>query len=205
MTSFYDRWILDPLLDRAMRLPPFPKQREKTIPSATGYVLEIGAGSGLNLEYYNPDSVEQLWALEPSEPARKRAATRARSLRFPVTFLPHGAERIPLGDAVVDTVVLTYVLCTIPDVTTALAEIKRVLRPDGSLVFTEHGKAPDGGPSRIQNLLNPIWKRLAGGCHLNRSAHELLSNAGFNVEATSDYLPGPRWLSYHTWGVARVA
>ena len=204
MINLYAEHIFPRLLDWAMRSPPIRRQREKVIPLAQGQVLEIGAGSGLNFRYYDPEKVRQLWALEPSEALRRKASERARAVRFPVTFLGCGAEKIPLDDEVADAVVVTYALCTIPDVTTALSEMYRVLKPAGALLFSEHGKAPTWGVAGVQRLLDPAWTRMAGGCHLNRDVSALLREAGFRTDAIqSRYLPGPKWVQYHSWGSAR--
>jgi ubiquinone/menaquinone biosynthesis C-methylase UbiE len=206
MASFYERRILPPLLDLAMRQKPIMRQRAKIVPLARGRVLEIGFGSGLNLSFYDHSKVETLLGLEPSAELRRRAEERARAADMPVEFIGLTGEEIPLESASVDTVVTTYTLCTIPGVARALAEMCRVLRPGGVLLFSEHGRAPDEGVLRWQNRLNPLWKRIGGGCNLNRPIADLIRAAGFSLDRPETmYLPGPRPFTFTTWGSATPA
>ena len=179
------------------------RQRAKLVPQAHGRVLEMGVGSGLNLPYYDAARVTQLHALDPSPELWRLAADRVAGTGIAVEYLEAGAEAVPLANRSVDTVVITYTLCTLPDVAGALAEARRVLRPGGRLLFCEHGVAPDHGVRRWQNRLNPAWRRLAGGCHLNRDAPALIAQAGFRITALdSMYLPGWRPASFNVWGSA---
>ncbi|PLW82711.1 SAM-dependent methyltransferase [Kineobactrum sediminis] len=205
--GFYERRVLPYLINCACGSAPIMKQRQKLVPRATGTVLEIGIGTGLNLPFYDASRVERLIGLDPSEKSWDLAAKRASHLDFDVEFIGLPGEQIPLADASVDTVVVTFSLCTIPDPVAALAGIGRVLRPGGELLFCEHGKAPDEGVCRWQDRLNPLWKTLAGGCHLNRDIPALLSDAGFATQAMeSMYLPGtPRFAGFNVWGSARFA
>ena len=157
--GFYDRHVLPKLLDFAMRQKPIMLQRGKVVPMAQGRVLEIGIGSGLNLEFYDRARVEKLWGLDPSEELRRLARERAHTAGIDVEFLGLPSEQIPLADASVDTVLTTYTLCTIPDVARALTEMRRVLRPGGVLVFSEHGRAPDSNVARWQDRLDGVWGR----------------------------------------------
>ena len=201
--SLYARHILPRLIDFTCGLKPTMRQRAKLVPQARGRVLEMGVGSGLNLPYYDAARVTQLHALDPSPELWRLAAERVDRARIAVEYLEAGAEAVPLGDRSVDTVVITYTLCTLPDVAGALAEARRVLRPGGRLLFCEHGAAPDHGVRRWQNRLNPAWRRLAGGCHLNRDAPALIEQAGFRITALdSMYLPGWRPASFNVWGSA---
>lgn len=201
--SIYARHILPRLIDFTCGLKPTMRQRAKLVPQARGRVLEMGVGSGLNLPYYDAARVTQLHALDPSPELWRLAAERVDRARIAVEYLEAGAEAVPLGDRSVDTVVITYTLCTLPDVAGALAEARRVLRPGGRLLFCEHGAAPDHGVRRWQNRLNPAWRRLAGGCHLNRDAPALIEQAGFRITALdSMYLPGWRPASFNVWGSA---
>lgn len=178
------------------------RQRAKVVPLAAGRVLEVGVGTGLNLPHYDPDRVEEIVAVDPSEALLARARERARSVRTPVRVLRGSAEHVDAPDAGFDTVVVTYTLCTVPDAARALAEIDRVLAPGGRLVISEHGLAPDRAPRAWQRRLDPVWSRLGGGCHLDRPMRALLERAGFGVVALEErYLPGPRWLNYHYFGV----
>lgn len=201
--GIYDRWVLPRLVHLTCRSGPAMRQRRKVVPGLQGRVLELGFGSGLNLPLYEADRVERLWALEPSEEMWKLARDRVAGSPVPVERLATGAEEIPLPEAAVDEVLVTYTLCTIPDVAAALAEVRRVLVPGGRLVFCEHGAAPDPSVRRWQDRIDPLWTRLAGGCHLNRSTPALLEAAGFQVrELSSMYLPGWRPASYNVWGFA---
>jgi ubiquinone/menaquinone biosynthesis C-methylase UbiE len=199
----YDRHILPRLIDFTCGLKPTMRQRAKLVPQARGRVLEMGVGSGLNLPFYDADRVTRLHALDPSPELWRLASERVAGAAIAVDYLEAGAEAVPLGNRSVDTVVITYTLCTLPDVAGALAEARRVLRPGGQLLFCEHGAAPDHGVRRWQNRLNPAWRRLAGGCHLNRDAPALIEQAGFRITALdSMYLPGWRPASFNVWGSA---
>jgi SAM-dependent methyltransferase len=202
--GFYERHILPHLINGACGARPIREQRARVVPRARGVVLEIGIGTGLNLPYYDPRVVERLVGLDPSEHSWKLAARRSRELSFPVEFIGLPGERIPLADASVDSIVMTYSLCTIPDPQAALAGMARVLRPDGELLFCEHGLAPDPAVQRWQHRLNPFWRRIAGGCELDRDIPGLLETAGFRLrERASMYLPGtPRFAGFNTWGAA---
>ncbi len=194
--SFYDRHILPRLLDLAMRNREVTRYRSQVVPQARGTVVEIGIGSGLNLPFYG-DNVERLYGIDPSEELLRMARKKADSTRFPVEFSTHSAEALPLGNHCADTVITTFTLCTIPDPVKALQEMKRVLKPGGSLLFAEHGLAPDASVKRWQRRLNPIWNRIAGGCNLDRKIDELIDAAGFRVvELTNEYAKGPRPMSY---------
>jgi ubiquinone/menaquinone biosynthesis C-methylase UbiE len=181
------------------------KQRQKTVPQATGRVLEIGIGSGLNLPFYNPDKVEHLWGLDPSSEMWTFSKKAREKVGFDVEFINSGAENIPLDDNSADTVLFTYALCTIPDVPTALSEIRRVLKPGGCVLFCEHGAAPDEAVMRWQNRLNPIWQKIGGGCHLNRRIPMLLEQSGFILqELEASYIMGFKPASFNFWGAATL-
>lgn len=205
--SFYDDVILPRFIRCACGTKPIMKQREKVVPRARGTVLEIGIGPGLNLPYYDPDKVDRLIGLDPSEASWKLAGERARGLGFDVEFIGLPGEEIPLEDDSVDTVVVTYSLCTIPDPVTALQGMARVLRPGGELVFSEHGKAPDANVARWQDRINPVWRKIAGGCNLNRDIPQLFNAGGFTLgELEQDYMPGtPRFAGFTYWGSASQA
>jgi len=204
--GLYDRYVLPKVLDFAMRQKPITLQRQKVVPQARGRVLEIGIGSGLNLGFYDRTQVQKLWGLDPSEELRRLARERARAANIDVDFLGLPSEQIPLEDASIDTVVSTYTLCTIPDVARALGEMRRVLAPDGVLLFSEHGRAPDASVERWQNRLDRVWGKIAGGCHLNRSVADLIRDAGFRIDTLDTmYLPGPRPFTYTFWGRASRA
>jgi len=201
--SLYERYILSKLLDLTCGSKPVRKQREKIVPAAAGRVLEIGFGSGRNLPFYEPEAVEHVWALDPSAESWHQAEEAARSVAFPIEFVEAAAEEIPLSDGSADTVLMTFSLCTIPEADAALREMRRVLKPGGRLLFCEHGTAPDPGVRRWQNVLNPVWRRLSGGCNLNRDIPSLIRQAGFEVaEMSTMYIPGPKFASFNYWGIA---
>ena len=205
--GFYERQILPRLINCACGTRPMTKQREKVVPLASGVVLEIGIGTGRNLPFYDPALVQRLIGLDPSEQSWKLAADRAAHVDFDVEFVGLPGEQIPLEDASVDTVLVTYSLCTIPDPITALHGMARVLRPGGSLIFCEHGRAPDASVRAWQDRINPWWGKLLGGCHLNRDIPAILSDGGFHIgEMDSMYLPGtPKFAGFNVWGRAQKA
>jgi ubiquinone/menaquinone biosynthesis C-methylase UbiE len=201
--GLFDRFVWAPLLDFVMRQEPIMRQRAKVVPRARGRVLEIGIGSGLNLGVYDRAHVGTLCGLEPSEGLRTRAAARARQLGIALDFVGLDGQDIPAADHTFDTVVTTFTLCSIPDASRALREMRRVLRPDGQLLFAEHGVAPDASVARWQHRLNGAWRTLAGGCNMNRDIPALIRGAGFRpTELDALYLPGPKVLTYNYWGVA---
>ncbi|MCL6646108.1 MAG: class I SAM-dependent methyltransferase [Dehalococcoidia bacterium] len=203
--SFYDRRILPWLIELCMRNREAQRYRERVIPAASGRVLEVGFGSGLNLPYYG-SGVRHLFALEPSPELRRIAGPRIAGAPFTVEFLDRSAEEIPLESASVDTVVTTWTLCTIPDAARALAEMKRVLKPDGVLLFVEHGLAPEPRVQAWQRRLNPLWNRIGGGCNLDRKMDALIVSAGFRLaELHAEYARGFKALSYTYSGRASPA
>jgi ubiquinone/menaquinone biosynthesis C-methylase UbiE len=201
--SFYRRFVLPTLVDLACSAKPIMRQRERVVPMAQGRVLEIGIGSGLNLPYYQPERVTRLWGLDPCPVMRRRAERAARSLPIDVGLLDLQGDEIPLERSCVDTVVTTYTLCTIPDTRAALEEMRRVLAPGGRLVFCEHGCAPDASVRRWQKRLNPIWRRMGGGCQLDRPIPQLIEAGGFRIrEMQASYIQGWRPASFNYWGTA---
>jgi ubiquinone/menaquinone biosynthesis C-methylase UbiE len=202
--GIYDRYLLPPLLSAAMSAKPITYQRRKVVPRAEGRVLEIGFGAGHNLPFYDATKVTHLWALEPSNEMRARAAERVAQSPLKIEFLDLPGEQIPLEDAAADTVLVTYTLCTIPDVARALGEMRRVMKPNGRMIFCEHGEAPDANVKRWQTRLTPVWKAIGGGCHLGRAIPSLIRDAGFRVDGMETmYLPGtPRFAGFNYWGTA---
>jgi ubiquinone/menaquinone biosynthesis C-methylase UbiE len=201
--SFYGRHVLPILTHLGMSNRAIAAERTRWIPRAAGVVLEIGVGSGLNVPFYGPN-VRKLYALEPSDGLRRMATSRAARAAFPVEFLAAAAEAIPLPAASIEWVVMTWTLCTIGDPGMALREIKRVLRPEGRMLFVEHGRSPDPGVLRWQDRLTPIWRRMAGGCHLNRPIDQVIDDGGFAIEGLErGYIRGPRFGAYLYRGVAR--
>lgn len=193
------------MIDLACGSKPTRKQREKIVPRASGDILEIGFGSGLNLPHYDRDKVRHIWGLEPSAGMRKIAAEPIVESGLEVELIELPGEEIPLDDNCVDTILITYTLCTIPDVASALDGMRRVLKPDGQLLFCEHGKAPDAKVVKWQERLNPAWKKLAGGCNMNRDIPKTLVASGFEIDDDNRmYIPGIKALSYNYWGAARI-
>jgi len=205
--SFYDRHILPRIINCACGTKPIMQQREKVVPKASGEVLEIGIGTGLNLPYYQSSRVDRLIGLDPSEKSWELAGERAAHLDFDVEFIGLSGEQIPLADDSVDTVLVTYALCTIPDPIAALKGMARVLRPGGKLIFCEHGMAPDPAVRKWQDRVNPVWRSLLGGCNLNRNIPQLVAQGGFNVNSMEQmYLPNsPKIAAYNYWGTAQLA
>lgn len=190
--SFYSERILPHLLNLAMRHGDLLAYRQRVVPAARGRVLEIGIGSGLNLPFYG-SAVEEIIGLDPSFPLLAMTDRLAQVSAARVTLLQGSAEAIPLESASIDTLVTTWTLCSIPKVTEALAEMRRVLKLNGELLFVEHGAAPDHDVRRWQDRLTPLWKPIAGGCHLNRPIARLIGDAGFAVaDLRSGYMGGPR-------------
>ena len=200
--NWYERNVLPWLIDFACGMKSVGEQRKKVIPQARGRVLEIGLGTGLNLPFYDAGRVVELVGVEPSLTMHHLAMRRSRAAGIPVELVGIGAERLPLADRVFDTVVSTYTLCTIPDPVLALRELRRVLAPGGRLLFSEHGRAPDESVRKWQTLIQPVWGKFSGGCHLGRDIPAILKEAGFDAQVESMYIPGPRIASYHYWGMA---
>jgi ubiquinone/menaquinone biosynthesis C-methylase UbiE len=203
--SLYARYILPRLIDLAMSRKADAVERARLVPLASGVVLEVGAGSALNVPFYGR-AVERLYALEPSRELWRLGRGRVDNAAFPVELVPTSAESIPLRDSAVDTVVTTWTLCTIPDAPAALREMLRVLKPQGTLIFIEHGRSPDARVRAWQERLNPLWTRVAGGCNLDRRIDHLIAGAGFQISAIErGYSDGPRLFTYLYKGLARRA
>jgi len=201
--GLYDRYVLPRVINLACSSKPNMKQREKVIPLAEGEVLEIGMGSGLNLPFYDRAKVKKVYGLEPSEGMRQLARRNLGGANLDLEMIDLPGEKIPLDDNSVDTVVITYTLCTIPDTQKALHGMERVLRPGGKLIYCEHGIAPDARVAGWQNRLNPAWKLIAGGCNINRDIPRVLESSGFRIiEDERMYIPGIKVLSYNYWGTA---
>ena len=203
--SFYDKYILPKFLNCACGTKPINYQRDKIVPLAKGIVLDIGIGSGLNIPFYNKSNIDHLYGLDPSEELLKIAKHLAKKNELEIEFLQCGAETIPLPDQSIDTVLITYTMCTIPDIKLSNSEIMRVLKPEGQLLFCEHGLAPDKNIAKWQRRINPIWSKLAGGCNLNRDIPKLITSSGFKISIMEEmYLPStPKFAGYNYWGVAK--
>lgn len=201
--GFYDDWILPHLTHLAMRNRNLAAYRRRAVSGAEGRVLEIGIGSGLNLPLYSPH-VREIIGIDPSPRLIAMAARQTEGLTLPVRFVEGSAEAIPLDDASIDTVVTTWTLCSIPQAVQALGEMRRVMAPGGQLLFVEHGRSPDEGVRAWQDRLTPLWKRIGGGCHLNRPIDTLIETAGFDIDRMdTGYAKGPRPMAFMYEGRAR--
>lgn len=179
--GFYSRHIMPAIVACGCSMPPIAKLRRAVVPRAEGVVLELGLGSGLNLPLYDAAKVACVYGLEPDAAMLAKSRRRAANAPVPVTVLPEGAEAVSLDGGSIDTVLVTFSLCTIPDVAAALSEARRVLRPGGRLLFCEHGRSPDPAVFRRQTKIEPTWKKLFGGCHLTRDTPALIRAAGFSI------------------------
>ena len=204
---FYDKYILPTFLNCACGTKPMQYQRKKIVPFAKGEVLEIGIGSGLNLPFYDLDQINKIWGLDPSEELNSMAEKVARDIDIDVDLIIGGAEEIPLPENSIDTILLTYTLCTIPKVKDSIKEIERVLKPSGSMLFCEHGLAPDEKVAKWQQRLNPYWKKIAGGCNLNRDIPKIIQDSSFKItKLETMYLPStPKFAGFNYWGEVRVS
>jgi ubiquinone/menaquinone biosynthesis C-methylase UbiE len=203
--GLYQKYILPGLIDWACRTRPSTKQRQKVIPLAEGNVLEIGLGSGLNLSHYDSAKVKNLVGVEPAIEVWHKKKVNPENLDFSFEFLNAFAEDLPLDTNSFDTVVVTYTLCSIKDTDKTFSEIRRVLKPNGKLIFNEHGKAPDPFVLKWQSVLDPVWQKFSGGCSLKKDIPGLIETAGFQFQSIdSMYIPGWRPASFNYWGVASV-
>jgi len=204
--GLYSKYVLPKIVDFACGLKPQMYQRQKVVPLAEGIVLEVGIGSGLNLPYYTEGKVQKVLGLDPSLEMIRMAEKYAGAVPFDVEFICLPGEDIPLDNNSVDTVLMTYTLCSISDAEKTLRQMSRVLKPGGKLIFCEHGAAPDPVVLRWQNRLNPVWRRIGGGCQLNLAIPELIEMGGFKINTMkSMYIPGWRPASFNYWGTAITA
>jgi len=202
--SLYDKYILPHLLNCSCNTKPFIHQRKKVRPLSTGNVLEVGIGSGLNLPYYQKDNIKEIWGLDPSEELLEMARKKAKVEDMDVQFLNAKAEVMELDDNYFDTVLMTYTMCTIPNLSQALSEIKRVMKTDGRLVFCEHGASPEQQVFKWQNRVNNVWSKIAGGCNINKNIPSIIESSGLIIsQMETMYLPKtPKILGYNYWGSA---
>ena len=203
--SAYEKYLLPKLLDTCCSTKPVNYQRKKIVPYAAGTILEIGIGSGLNIPFYDKSKVEKIYGLDPSPELCEMAKQAADKNEINIDFLLNGAEEIKLKSNSIDTVLLTYTLCTIPNPLEALKEIKRVMKSDARILFCEHGIAPDKKVLKWQNRINPIWGKLFGGCNINRDIPNIFLESGFKISIEQMYLPStPKIVGYNYWGNAEI-
>jgi ubiquinone/menaquinone biosynthesis C-methylase UbiE len=201
--SFYREHVLPWLIDLSMRQSQLTPYRSRVVSAASGRVLEIGIGSGLNLPFYG-NSVSQIIGIEPSAKLLRMARAASREISMPLDLIEGTAETIPIDDRSIDTVVTTWTMCSIPLLEDALRQMRRVLRPGGRLLFVEHGRAPEPRVRWLQDHLTPVWKRFSGGCHLNRAIEHMVGHAGFRIEhLDKGYMRGPKAMTFMYEGCAR--
>ena len=203
--SLYNKYILPKFLNCACGSKPINYQRQKIVPLAKGKVLDIGIGSGLNIPFYNSDKIDKVIGIDPSHELIELAKELANDSKASIDLVIGSAESIPYPDNFFDTVLVTYTMCTIPNVAIANKEMWRVLKDDGRLIFCEHGLAPDKKISKWQNRIDPFWGKIAGGCHLNRDIQKLITDAGFSFESLDKmYIPStPKFAGYNYWGIGK--
>ena len=202
----YERYVLPKLIDITCSTGNVMKARSKIVPQARGEVLEIGIGSGLNLQFYDAKKVSSIIGVDPAAQMQSLARARAADISIPVEMIAVDVHGIHADTDQFDTIIMTFTLCSIDHPVAALQEMSRVLKPDGQLLFCEHGLAPDASIKRWQHRLTPFWKPMAGGCHLNRDIPSIIREAGFVIDELSEaYLPGPRPMSYVYSGIAHSA
>jgi len=203
--GLYENYILPKMVHCMCSLKPVKKQRHKVVPLAKGRVLEVGIGSGLNIPFYDSSKVEYLWGLDPSTQMQNMAKKHVANAQFEVEFLDLAGNEIPLDSKSADTVLVTYTLCTISDINQSLNEMRRILKPGGELIFCEHGLAPDTNVCKWQNWMNPLWKRMGGGCNLNRPIPNLIEQGGFKItNLKSKYIDALKPVSFNYWGTAAI-
>ena len=202
--SWYEKFFLPKLCNKCCSTKPINYQRNKVVPLANGLVLEIGIGSGLNIPFYDKNNIEKVIGLDPSEELNFLAKKIAKKNNIEIDFIISGAEDIALPDNSVDTILITYTLCTIPDLDKSMAEMMRVLKSEGRFIFCEHGIAPDQNIIKWQSRINPIWKTIMGGCNINRNIPKIITDSGFHITNINEmYLPStPKIVGYNYWGVA---
>jgi ubiquinone/menaquinone biosynthesis C-methylase UbiE len=204
--TWWDKQVLPWLIEKSCRSTSILAERKRWVPQATGRVLELGVGSGLNLPFYDPTRVESVVGIDVSQALLARAEARKAQANIPIELKPVSAEALPFEDGAFDTALVTYSLCSVPRVERALAEVRRTLKEGGKLIFVEHGLAEDPSVARWQHRLSPLWKRAGGGCMLNRNISQLIEQAGFQFETLekSETDARLRVTAFGYQGIARV-
>jgi ubiquinone/menaquinone biosynthesis C-methylase UbiE len=203
--QWYDETVLPKLVKLGCSSEKVMELRGHVVPRAEGQVFELGCGGGLNQPFYDPARVTSFAGIDPNSALLADARKAAQANGWEADIRQGTGEAIPFPDGSFDTVVCTYTMCSVIDQAQVLRELRRVLKPEGELLFLEHGRAPDAGPAKWQRRIEPIWKRLMGNCHLTRDVSSAMARSGFSLDQTEHrYLEQmPRWASYMEWGVAR--
>lgn len=207
MTGLWDRYVVPRLIGFCCTQPPIMERRAHVVPRAEGRVLELGAGGGANFALYDPQRVTSVEGVDPSPGLLDRARDAAKAEGVPFDIKEGVAEALPFEDASFDTVLATFTLCSVQDHARSIAEARRVLKPGGKMLFLEHGASPDPGTAKWQRRIEPVWKRIAGGCHLTRPVASAIAAGGFAIaEQHQGYMEkAPRWAGWIEWGEARIA
>lgn len=207
LKSLYEEVVLSRLIKCACGDPKIMNLRAQVIPLAEGRVFELGVGGGLNQQFYDPQKIVSFAGVDPSENLLESARVAASKKGWEADIRPGRGEALPFADASFDTVVSTFTLCSVDDQHQVLAELRRVLRPGGRILYLEHGQTPDSSPARWQRVIEPAWKRLMGNCHLTRPVSKAVSSAGFDIEPLGErYLPEmPKWVGWMEWGAGTKA
>ncbi len=207
LQQWYDKHLLPRLITFACGQGQIMKRRSQLVPLASGDVFELGCGGGLNQEFYQTSLVSSFSGIDPHGGLLDRARAQAAVKGWRADIREGVGESIPFSSGRFDTVVCTYTLCSVDDPAQVMSEMRRILKPGGRLLFLEHGRAPDASVAKWQDRIEPMWKRIGGGCHLTRPIGSALRGAGFDVEPLGQgYLPkSPRPFSWNEWGIARKA
>lgn len=205
MPNFWEKHAVPRIIKFACSQPAVMKDRSEIVPKAQGEVLELGCGGGINLQFYDRSKVDKLTGLDPSAELLDYTRSEAKALGFEMDILDGIGEAMPFENDSFDTVLTTFTLCSVQDGKQVLKEMRRVLKPGGKILFLEHGRAPDKGPEKWQQRIEPMWKHIAGGCHLHRPVSKLFAAEGFALhQEGGHYAPKtPRWLGWMEFGEAR--
>ncbi|MEH6758064.1 MAG: class I SAM-dependent methyltransferase [Parasphingorhabdus sp.] len=205
MPNPWNKYVVPRLIKFACSQPEVMKDRSKIVPKAQGQVLELGCGGGINLQFYDRVKVDKLTGLDPSAELLDYTRSEAKALGFEMDILNGIGEAMPFDNDSFDTVLTTFTLCSVQDGKQVLNEMRRVLKPGGKILFLEHGRAPDRGPEKWQERIEPVWKHIAGGCHLHRPVSKTFEAEGFALrDNDGHYAPKtPRWLGWMEFGEAR--